>query len=183
VNRVFIQTNEADGNRVIVFERGDDGALAQVASVATGGTGDGVPHLTSQGSVVLTQDGTHLLVANAGSGDVGVLALEEEPSLMQVVPTGAAPKSIAEHGGLVYVLNTGEPSLGGFRLTSGGLESLEGSQRDLAPDADPAQVGFGPDGSVLVVTQRGTNSLAVFPVGSDGLLGHPVVSPSAGPTP
>ncbi len=183
MNRVFIQTNEADGNRVIVFERGDDGALAQVASLATGGTGDGVPHLTSQGSVVLTQDGTHLLVTNAGSGDVGVLALDDEPSLMQVVPTGAAPKSIAEHAGLVYVLNTGEPSLSGFRLTNGGLEPLEGSRRELAADADPAQAGFDPDGSVLVVTQRGTDSLAAFPVGSDGLLGDPVVSPSAGPTP
>ena len=107
MGRNFVQTNEADGNRVIVFQRGDDGALTELASVATGGNGDGVPHLTSQGSVVLTQDGTRLLVANAGSGDVSVLAITDEPSLVQVVPTGAAPKSLAENAGLVYVLNTG----------------------------------------------------------------------------
>jgi hypothetical protein len=142
----FVQTNEADGNRVIVFQRGDNGALTELASVATGGNGDGVPHLTSQGSVVLTQDGTRLLVANAGSGDVSVLAITDEPSLVQLVPTGAAPKSLAEHAGLVYVLNTGAPSLAGFRLTNEGLEPLEGSLRELAPDADPAQVGFTPDG-------------------------------------
>jgi 6-phosphogluconolactonase len=183
VNRVFIQTNEADGNRVIVFERGADGALTQVAILATGGTGDGVPHLTSQGSVLLTQDGAHLLVTNAGSGNLSIFAAGQEDVPVQVAQTGAAPKSVAEHAGLVYVLNTGDPSLAGFRLSSEGLEPLEGSRRQLSADADPAQVGFSPDGSALVVTERGTDSLAVFPVGSDGLLGDPVKSPSAGATP
>jgi 6-phosphogluconolactonase len=183
MGKVFVQTNEADGNRVIVFGRGDDGALTQLASVATGGNGDGVPHLTSQGSVALTQDGTRLLVANAGSGNISVLAIGEEASLAQVVPTGAAPKSITERDSLVYALNTGAPSLAGFRLTNDGLEPLEGSLRELASDADPAQVGFTPDGAALVVTERGTNSIVVFPIGQDGLLGEPAESQSAGPTP
>ena len=183
MGKVFVQTNEADGNRVIVFEGGDDGALTQLVSVATGGKGDGVPHLTSQGSVLLTQDGGRLLVANAGSGDVSVLTVAEEVSLERVVPTGAAPKSVAEHAGLVYVLNTGTPSLSGFRLTADGLEPVMGSGRELAPDADPAQVGFTPDGTALVVTERGTSSLRVFPVGADGLLGEPVEIASSGPTP
>jgi 6-phosphogluconolactonase len=151
--------------------------------VATGGNGDGVPHLTSQGSVALTQDGSRVLVANVGSGDITVLAVADDASLVQVVPTGPAPKSIAEHAGLVYVMNTGAPSLAGFRLTNDGLDSLEGSQRELARDADPAQVGFTLDGSALVVTERGTNSLVVFPVSEDGLLGEPAETPSSGPTP
>jgi 6-phosphogluconolactonase len=183
MGKVFVQTNEADGNGVIVFRRADDGALAQGARVPTGGRGDGVPHLTSQGSVVLTQNGERLLVTNAGSGDVSVLAVDGEPSLLEVVPTGGAPKSIAAHGGLVYVLNTGAPSLAGFRLASGGLEPLAGSLRELEPNADPAQVGFTPDGSALVVTERGTDSIVVYPVAADGLLDEPVASPSAGPTP
>ena len=183
MGKVFVQTNEPDGNRVIVFEAGDDGALNQIASVATGGNGDGVPHLTSQGSVVLTRDGTRLLVTNSGSGDVSLLAVGADASLQQVVPTGPAPKSIAEHSGLVYVLNTGAPSLVGFRLGSGGLEPVDGAARELAPDADPAQVGFTPDGSALVVTERGTNSVVVFPVGQDGLLGEPAKIASSGPTP
>ena len=37
MGRVFVQTNEAEGNRVIVFEAGEDGALTQLVSVATGG--------------------------------------------------------------------------------------------------------------------------------------------------
>jgi 6-phosphogluconolactonase len=183
VAKVFVQTNEADRNQVIAFERGDEGGLTQVARVATGGKGDGVPHLTSQGSVALVEDGRRLLVTNAGSGDISVIATDEETALVQVVPTGAAPKSVAEHAGVVYVLNTGVPSLVGFRLTKDGLEPLEGSLRELAPDADPAQVGFTPDGSSLVVTQRGTNSIAIFPLRDDNLLGEPEESPSAGPTP
>lgn len=183
MGKVFVQTNEADGNRVIVFEGGNDGALTQLESVATGGKGDGVPHLTSQGSVLLAQDGHRLLVANAGSGDVSVLTVAETLSLEHVVPTGAAPKSITEHAGLVYVLSTGEPSLAGFRLTAGRLEPMDGSRRDLASGADPAQVGFTPDGASLVVTERGTNSLQVFPVGDDGLLGEPVKTASSGATP
>ena len=183
MGKVFIQTNEADGNRVIVFEGDADGALTQVANVATGGKGDGVPHLTSQGSVVLAQDGTRLLVANAGSADVSVLAVGDEPALAHLVPTGAAPKSIAEHSGLVYVLNTGAPSLAGFRLTNDGLEPLERSLRELDPGADPAQVGFTPDGSALIVTERGTDSLVVFPIDASGLLGDPTRTASSGPTP
>jgi len=183
VAKVFVQTNEADHNHVIAFERSGDGALTQVARLATGGKGDGVPHLTSQGSVALVEDGRRLLVTNAGSGDISVIATDEEPSLVQVVPTGAAPKSVTEHAGVVYVLNTGAPSLVGFRLDKDGLEPLEGSLRELAPDADPAQVGFTPDGSSLVVTQRGTNSIAIFPLRDDSLLGEPEESPSAGPTP
>jgi 6-phosphogluconolactonase (cycloisomerase 2 family) len=183
MSKVYVQTNEADGNHVIVFGAGDDGVLTRVASAATGGNGDGVPHLTSQGSVVLTQDGSRLLVANAGSGDVSVLTADDEAALLQVLPTGVGPKSIAEHAGLVYVLNTGTPSLAGFRLAAEGLEPLGRSLRELAPNADPAQVGFTPDGSALVVTQRGTNSVVVFPVVEDGLLGEPVETPSSGPTP
>jgi 6-phosphogluconolactonase (cycloisomerase 2 family) len=183
MERVFVQTNATDGNSVIVFERGDDGSLVELARVETGGRGDGVPHLTSQGSLVLTQDGARLLVTNAGSGDVSVVANDDVPSLVQVVPTGASPKSVAEHAGLVYVLNAGAPSLVGFHLTGDRIELLERSTRMLAPDADPAQVGFAPDGSALVVTQRGTNSILVFPVEDGGLLGEPVESPSAGPTP
>jgi 6-phosphogluconolactonase (cycloisomerase 2 family) len=182
---VYVQTNEPDVNRVIAFRREPDGSLAALADVPTGGAGDGVRHLTSQGSVTLTGDGRRLLVTNAGSGDVSVFAIGDNGlELLQTLPTGgAAPKSVAEHDGLVYVLNTGEPSLTGFRFGSAGLEPLAGSERALSPDADPAQVGFRPDGAALIVTDRGTDSIVTYPVKADGLLGAPEVHPSAGATP
>ena len=39
---VFVQTNEADANRVLMFPRNADGGLSQPESRLTGGRGDGV---------------------------------------------------------------------------------------------------------------------------------------------
>ena len=176
---VFIQSNESDGNRVFAFPRGADGLLGEPAVVETGGQGDGVPHLTSQGSVVLTSDGERILVANAGSGDVSVLTAAARPEVVTVIRSGgAAPKSVTEHDGLVYVLNTGDGSLFGFRLSG-----EEVGRQQLPEGADPAQAGFTPDGSALVVTDRAANALFVYPVDRDGRLGDPETTPSAGPTP
>src|SRR5215208_7226107 len=49
-----------------------------VGQYSTGGRGTGQPHLPSQGSVVLTDDGRSLLVANAGSDEVSVFAVESD---------------------------------------------------------------------------------------------------------
>jgi len=177
---VYVQTNEADENQVLAFRRERDGSLSKLGSYSTGGAGDGQPHLTSQGSVVLTSDGSHLLVTNAGSGDLSVFAVTSdglrEP---RTVATGPAPKSVSEHDGIIYVLNTGGPSLSGFRLD--GLEPL--GEYELAEGSDPAQVGFAPDGSRLVVTDRGADAILQYVVDESGRLGEQHVSPSAGPTP
>jgi 6-phosphogluconolactonase (cycloisomerase 2 family) len=182
--RVFIQSNESDANRLFAFRRADDGQLSQAVAIATGGRGDGVPHLTSQGSVVLASDGARLLLTNAGSNDVSVIALADEPEVAAVVPSGgSAPKSVAERGGLAYVLNAGDRSLVGFRLDGKALVELPDSRRELGPAADPAQVGFTPDGTALVVTDRGANAIVVFPVDTDGSLRESHTTPSAGATP
>lgn len=182
---VYVQTNEPE-NRVLAFRRGVGGALAEIGDVATGGKGDAVSHLTSQGSVTLTRDDRHLLVTNAASDDVSVFSVQDDGTvrLVQRVAAGPAPKSVAEHGGLVYVLATGKPALAGFRLGIDGLEPLPGSDRPLsAADADPAQVGFTSDGRTLIVTERGTDSVVTYGVGVDGSLSEPVVTASSGPTP
>jgi 6-phosphogluconolactonase len=180
--QLFTQTNEADGNRVVAFRRDEDGRLSEAVSVATGGRGDGVPHLTSQGSVVLSRDGKTLFVTNAGSGDLSVFSADDNPGLVDVVPTGPAPKSVAEHEGLVYVLNTGDRSLAGFRRADV-LAPIDGSRRQFGDGADPAQVGFSPDGSRLVVTDRGANEIVVFAVAADGTLAESQAVASSGPTP
>ncbi len=130
---VYVQTNEQD-NRVVAFGRAEDGSLTEIGSYATGGAGDGQPHLTSQGSVVLTGDGSYLLVTNASSDDVTVYAVGAGGALesMGRTPSGPAPKSVAEHDGLVYVLNTGAANLTGFRLGDGGLKPIAGGERSLS---------------------------------------------------
>jgi hypothetical protein len=68
--------------------------------------------------VLLAGMGQYLLVTNTFSGDMSIFAVDDEGlSLAQTVATGSAPMSVAEHEGLIYVLNTGDPSLTGFRLS------------------------------------------------------------------
>ena len=68
---VYVQTNDADHNEVVVFARGAHGELERRGSHLTGGKGSGAPHLPSQSSVVL--EGDRLFVTNAGS-DVSAVA-------------------------------------------------------------------------------------------------------------
>lgn len=184
-DNVYVQSNEADGNRVLAFRRDGDGTLTQIGSFTTGGAGSGTPHLQSQASVVLAGGGSHLLVANAGSGQLSVFATgEDELRLLQTTLSGGgAPKSVTEHSGLVYVLNTEGPSLSGLRLSDEGLEPVVDAVRALPDGSDPAQVGFTPDGTGIVVTNRGTDSIALYAVDDSGQLGELVEQPSSGATP
>ena len=74
---------------------------------------------------------------------------------------GETPTSVAVHGNLVYVLNAGgTPNVSGFTVGDDGVTPLEGSTRPLSASADPAQVAFSPDGTTLVVTERGIDSIS-----------------------
>jgi len=54
---VSVQTNDAAGNEIIVYARAKDGSLARLGSYEAGGRGSGEPHLPSESSVVLSDDG------------------------------------------------------------------------------------------------------------------------------
>src|SRR5919202_2203130 len=165
---VYVQANAAP-NEVIAFRRAGDGSLDRIGSGATGGDGEGSPHLTSQGSVTLTRDGRHLLVTNAASDDLSVFSVADDGSieLRNRVNTGAAPKSVTERDALVVVLNSGQPVVVSFRLDEDGSISPVDDQALAASDADPAQVGFSPDGSMIVITERGTDSIVTYSIAGD----------------
>ena len=151
---VFVQTN-ATHNEVIAFSRAADGSLAPAGEFATGGAGSGEPHLPSQGSVSLTRDRRHLLVTNVASNDVSVFVVNGAVlELAKTAPVGRAPRSVAEHDGRVFVLNTGDATIKGFRLVDGDLIPVEGVTRSLSTPVG-AQVGFAPDGRALVATRAG----------------------------
>jgi 6-phosphogluconolactonase len=179
---VFVQTNAAH-NEVIAYARDAEGMLTHAGAFATGGAGNGEAHLPSQGSVTLTEDRRHLLVTNVASNDVSVFSLEGAmPALTKTVPTGAAPRSVAEHGGLVFVLATADARIDGFRLVDGDLVPIEGASRSLSTP-DGAQIGFTPDGRALIATERGGDKLSAFGVGADGMLREPRTIDSLGATP
>ena len=185
---VYVQTNDASANQVLAFARNVDGALDSVGAYATGGRGSGAAHLPSQGSVVVTDDGRTLIVVNAGSDDVSSFAIEEGGLRLvgTVASGGSAPRSVAVRRNVAYVLNNAAPAnVTGFRIgLDGSLEAIAGSTRALsAPDSDPAQVAFSPDGLSLLVTERGTDAIVAFTVAADGTLGAVTTQPSSGPTP
>jgi 6-phosphogluconolactonase len=183
---IYVQTNDAERNEVLVFERGGDGSLAAAGRLETGGRGTGKPHLASQSSVALSGDGASLIVVNAGSDDVSLFAVADDgPVLAGRVPSGGtAPTSVAIHESLVYVLNNGSSSITGFRIAGDRLVPLDGSTRLLSSsEADGAQVAFSPDGRTLVVTERGTNAISSFAVEPSGYAGEAETIPSAGATP
>jgi 6-phosphogluconolactonase len=183
---VYVQTNSATENEVIVFRRAEDGALTPLGRYSTGGRGTGRPHLASAGSVVLSDDGRWLLVVNAGSDELSLFAVQ--PGGLRLADRagsgGSKPTSVAVSGALVYVLNNGTPNISGFHLADGKLAALAGSARPLSgADADPAQIAFTPGGGALIATERGTNSISSYVLDQRGYAQSPTTIKSSGQTP
>jgi 6-phosphogluconolactonase len=165
---------------------------------------------TSEGEASPDQQvpyGDLLFASNAGSSTVTVFQVTAN-RLVRVdeVPSGGnKPVSLTVNHGVLYVLNSGEtdnrlilgpttalencttgslPAVTGFAVDSGGhLSQIPGSTRQLSglKESGCAQVGFTPDGSQLLVTERVTHvpgqrtgdvgSITSFAVRHDGTLG------------
>jgi 6-phosphogluconolactonase len=108
--------------------------------------------------------------------------------LIDVVDSGGVrPISVALHENLLYVLNEGgTPNITGFTVGDDGtLTSLAGSTQPLigGTAADPAQVSFNPDGTLLVVTEKAGNRIDTYTIDENGLPSPPIDNPSNGMTP
>jgi 6-phosphogluconolactonase (cycloisomerase 2 family) len=185
--RVYTSSNAPAGNELIVFTRDEQGRLEPMARAATGGQGSGAG-LGSQGAVSLSSDGRFVFVVNAASHTVSTFSVRKrQVALVSVVDSGGlTPISVTESDGLVYVLNAGgSGNVAGFRNVGGELRPLPDGKRGLsaATGTNPAQVGFGADGDVLVVTEKATHRITGYAVRRDGTLGAPVATASAGLTP
>jgi 6-phosphogluconolactonase (cycloisomerase 2 family) len=181
-------TNAADRNEVISFRRAADGSLQEGRRFATGGRGSGGNNdpLESQGSLTLSQDHTLLFAVNAGSGEISVFRVHgSDLSLAdKELSGGSEPNAVAQHGHLVYVLNTGGSSnVVGFLVNEDGrLSQIPHSLSFLSTNTSgAASLAFSPNGQFLVVTERETNDIDVFSVQSNGTLSPIVVNPSVGP--
>ncbi len=188
---VYVMTNQASGNSVMVFERDTAGMLTFVNSFASGGsgTGTGADPLGSQGALTLSEDNRLLFAVNAGSNSVSVFAVSRDRlSLLDTVPSGGTmPVSVAVKGDLAYVVNAGgTPDISGFTFDrqNAKLVPLPGSTQNLpgGVGASPAQVSFSSDGGVLVVTEKSTNLIDTF-VLEDGIAQPGVAFASNGTTP
>jgi 6-phosphogluconolactonase len=182
---VFVMTNAADRNQVIAYSRAADGTLHEVQRFDTGGRGSGgnSDPLGSQASLLLSQDGSMLFAVNAGSGDISVFrVLGSTLLLADVEPSGgAAPNALAQYGNLLYVINSGaSSSVTGFRIAGfGRLQPIANSLRFLSTNITASSsLAFSPNGAFLVVIERETNNIDVFPVQTGGTLGPVNTQPS-----
>ena len=183
---IYVQTNDASDNEIVAFSRSEEGQLSPLGRYSTGGRGTGEPHLPSQNSIVIGDDGRWLLVANSGSDDLSLFAIESDGLRLEdrVDSGGSKPTSVAVNGELVYVLNNGTPCITGFTLADGQLTPLEDSTRRLsAEEADPAQISFSVDGGALIATERGTNSISSYAIDEGGYADGPTTIKSSGETP
>jgi 6-phosphogluconolactonase (cycloisomerase 2 family) len=182
---VYTMSNAAPGNEVLVYPRAANGALGPPVAYATAGLGTG-GGLGNQGGLILTEDQRWLLVVNAGDDTVSVFSVESDGLVLtDVEPSGGQrPVSVTADRDLVYVLNAGGVNnIAGFRLDPHGqLTYLEGSSRPLsAASTGPAQIGIAPNGRVLVVTEKGTNTVDTYVLGRDGLAIAPMPNTFASP--
>jgi 6-phosphogluconolactonase len=141
----------------------------QPGAAETGGVAD---PLESQGWLTLSQDHSLLFAVNGGSSEISVFRVYGSHLLLVCKEStgGAEPNAVAQHGGLVYVLNVGGSSnVVGFRLTQfGQLRQIPNSTRFLTTNnSEAASLAFSPDGQFLATTERATNSIDVFHVQAD----------------
>ena len=193
VGHVYVDDNTAGTNTIGAFDRHADGTLTPEpgSPFPAGGAGTGAG-LASQGALQLSADGRFLLAVDAGSNQVSVLRVHPGGSL-SLVPGGVVssggtlPVSIAVHGTLIYVANSGAggSNYAGFRFFGGHLFPIPGSTVTLAANAAPGDVLFNGTGTKLAGTEVGPSQIDSFTVGFGGRLtaapGSPFKAQGLGP--
>jgi 6-phosphogluconolactonase (cycloisomerase 2 family) len=189
VGHVYVNDNTAGTNTIGAFDRHADGTLTPEpgSPFTAGGAGTGAA-LSSQGALQISPNGHFLVAADAGSNQISVLQINKDGSL-RLVPggvvssRGALPDSLAIHGSLAYVANSGNggSNYTGFQLSpTGHLVAIPGSTVALPDGSAPGDVLFNGTGTKLGGTRVGTSQIDSFTVGSNGRLTAAPGSPFAG---
>jgi 6-phosphogluconolactonase len=183
---VYIMSNDAVSNEIVEYTRSTTtGALAPFGEYPTGGAGTGTG-LASQGALIFDATSNHFFAVNAGDSSISELALAVDGSLhlLSSVPSGGtAPISLTLSGTMLYVLNAGSATvaanISGFTVSPGGIIPIPNSTQPLS-SAQPGaeQISFVQNGSVLVVTEKGSNRIDTFVVSAG--VAAPGVFTSAG---
>jgi 6-phosphogluconolactonase len=179
----FVPTLGLD--RVQQLQVGQDGTLSpNVPAAVTTATDAGPRHLAlhPNGKLVFVVNETASTLTPYGLGTDGKLSPGNSVSTL---PTGFTGESYGQHvevspgGRFVYASNVGHDSLAVFAVepTSGALTHL---QDQPSGGAWPRDFDVDPNGDVLVVANRDSNSLCVFAIGADGKL-TPVGQPTTVP--
>lgn len=182
--RWLLVANYASGN-VASLRVANDGTLGAVAHVLRLPGAPG-PHAQQDAShphqVCFSPGGRHALVPDKGLDAVFSLALNEDTGHMAIaaispMPRGSGPRHLVFHPGLPLACIVGELDrtvvTARHDAGSGRLELLQ-THSSVPPGIDTgsaAGIVLARDRSRLYVSNRGYDSVAVFPVRPDGSLG------------
>lgn len=186
VGHVYVDGNTPIANTVAELDRHADGSLTPTpgSPFAAGGVGTGAG-LASQGAIQSADDGQYLLAVDAGSNQISVLRVgwNGDPTEVgaPVSSGGIDPNSLAVHGDLVYVANSGSPNYTGFQLTpDGDLRPITNSTVTVPSGSALGDVLFNSTGTTLVGTEVTSSQIDSFNVQSDGRLQAAWGSPYTG---
>jgi 6-phosphogluconolactonase (cycloisomerase 2 family) len=188
---VYVLDNATNGNAISAFNRAAGGTLTSAGTTAIGGQGSG-GGLGSQGSLIFSPDRSWLFAVDAGSNQISVIGVDAHGTLHPASVSssgGVDPISLTATGNFLYVVNSGDSShaanVTGFRVSGdGSLHPIAGSTQPLsAANPGPAQVQADPTGAIVIVTEKNTNLIDSYHIGSDGSLSQPTFTPSTGTEP
>jgi len=195
---VYTASNETSGNQVIAFDIDHWGNIKEIGRFDTQGLGTGGP-LGNQGALTTDASDRWMFVVNPGDGTLTSFRLQAAGlEFVNRLPSGGfRPISVTVFGTLVYVLNEGDgassdpnlryDNISGFRFTGGGILVPISDSTRIIDDTQltaPAQVGFNKSGTVLLVTEKATDTLTTFVMQPDGTpAATPLKRSSAVPTP
>jgi 6-phosphogluconolactonase len=188
-NAVYTLSNDPTANEVVAYARAADGSLTPFGSFPTGGTGSGGA-LGDQGALLFDAAHSAFFAVNAADNSISMLGLRADGTLAlysKVASGGISPISLTLSGSVLYVLNAGDAThpaqISGFRVDAGGLLGIAASTQLLsAAQPGAAQIQFSPDGSTLVVTEKGTNVIDTYKVVA-GVASAPATFAASGTTP
>jgi 6-phosphogluconolactonase len=183
---VYTMSNDAGTNSVLIYKQEANGRLKYKATVNSGGAGNGMG-LGSQGALALDKIHRQLYAVNPGGNSVSAFKVSQNGMLtlsQTIAVEGSTPVSLTVHHSLLYVVNNGG-NICGFKISANGmLTKIDGSMQSLsAPTAGPAEILFKPDGSLLVVTEKMTNQIAIFKVNNNGVAQAGEFHPAQAETP
>jgi 6-phosphogluconolactonase (cycloisomerase 2 family) len=193
--RWMLVANYATGN-VVSMRVGEDGALAAVAAEVSLPGANG-PHPQQDGShphqICFTPDGALAMVPDKGLDKVFALAINEDTGHLRIaaaapMPQGSGPRHMSFHPSLPIAYVVGELDrtviVCRYEAGTGLLHSVRATSTvpEACSSGSAAGILVSADGRTLVVSNRGHDSLALFPLGEDGALGTPSWA-AAGRTP
>ncbi|MEV4636755.1 lactonase family protein [Actinoplanes sp. NPDC049548] len=163
-----------------------DGTVGAATDIRPQGT-EGHPSHAHQ--VVIDPLGSYVLAVDLGRDSVFTYTLDAQAGKLTEVArtamaTGSGPRHLAFHpsGEVAYVAGEHDSTVTVCRWSDGVLKP--GQVIAAAPDTGvtnhPGEIAVSPDGRHVYVSNRGTNTVAVFATGDDGTRLERVAAPACG---